>query len=130
MVEDYLSSALPLFRVLVSSLRNNRWQEFKRVFRESLSAISGQTGKPADRALSLAVLASGGSAAGPPALFQLASGYWISQAIYVAAKLGIADILKDAPKTGAEIALATGADERAISRLARALCTVGVFSST
>jgi hypothetical protein len=29
----------------------------------------------------------------PVALLQLVTGYWVSQAIYVAAKLGIADLL-------------------------------------
>jgi hypothetical protein len=57
----------------------------------------------------------------------LASGYWISQAIYVAAKLGIADFLKDSPKSASEIALATRADENAVYRLMRALCSVGAF---
>jgi site-specific DNA recombinase len=33
------------------------------------------------------------------ALFQLATGYWVSQAIYVAAKLGIADLLKNGPQS-------------------------------
>ena len=127
MVRDLLLSALPLFRILVSSLQNSRWQEFKRVFRESLSAIGGQTGEHADSVLALPVPASAGSATMPPRLFQLASGYWISQAIYVAAKLGIADILKDAPKSAAEVALVTRADEGAISRLLRALCAVGVL---
>ncbi|MFB2981369.1 hypothetical protein [Microseira sp. BLCC-F43] len=37
----------------------------------------------------------------PPqmALLQMVSGGWVSQAIYVAAKLGIADLLKDGPKS-------------------------------
>ncbi len=32
-------------------------------------------------------------------LDQMITGYWISQSIYVAAKLGIADLLADAPRT-------------------------------
>jgi SAM-dependent methyltransferase len=60
-------------------------------------------------------------------LFQLASGYWISQAIYVAAKLGIADFLKEGPQSASEIALATRADKNAVYRLMRALCAVGAF---
>ncbi len=31
----------------------------------------------------------------PVALLQLVTGYWVSQAIYVAAKLGLADLLRD-----------------------------------
>ncbi len=37
------------------------------------------------------------------------------------------DLLKDCPQSATEIALATGADERAVYRLMRALCAVGAF---
>jgi hypothetical protein len=127
MVTNTTLRVMPLLRVLRSSLRNDRWQQFKHVFREGLSAIAVQTRKHVDSVLSLPILTSAGSVTEPPPLFQMASGYWISQAIYVAAKLGIADILKDGPKSSSEIALATRADENSISRLMRALCAVGVF---
>jgi hypothetical protein len=42
-----------------------------------------------------------------PAVFQMATGYWVSQVVYVAAKLGIADLLADSPKSCEEIAGAT-----------------------
>lgn len=64
----------------------------------------------------------------PPILFQMASGYWISQAIYVAAKLGIADILNDGPRTSSEIAVLVDADARALFRLMRALSSLGIFT--
>lgn len=64
----------------------------------------------------------------PPPLFQMATSYWVSQAIYVAAKLGLADLLKDAPQSCGALALATGADRESLFRLMRALSTVGVFS--
>jgi len=127
MVTDNALRLVPLFRILTSSLRNDRWQEFKRVFRQGLSAIAIQTRRRVGSVLSLPVLASVGSVKEPPRLFQLASGYWISQALYVAAKLRIADFLKDSPKSASEIALATGADEDSIYRLMRALCSVGAF---
>jgi hypothetical protein len=38
----------------------------------------------------------------------LMSGYWIPQAIGVAADLGIADLLSEGPKTSDELAIATG----------------------
>jgi len=38
---------------------------------------------------------------------QLISGFWVSRAIYVAAKLEIADLVKDQPKTAVELARAT-----------------------
>ncbi len=64
----------------------------------------------------------------PPVLFQMATGYWVSQAIYVAAKLGIADLLKDGPQSCVALATATGADAASLFRLMRALASVGVFS--
>src|SRR5437763_85123 len=51
------------------------------------------------------------------------AGYWLSQAIYVAAKLGIADLLKDGPKGSGELAQAAGADPRSVYRLMRALAS-------
>jgi len=62
------------------------------------------------------------------ALFQMATGYWISQAIYVAAKLGIADLLKDGPQSYVALAVATGSDAPSLFRLLRALSSVGIFS--
>jgi hypothetical protein len=38
---------------------------------------------------------------------QMITGYWISQAIYAAAKFGIADHLKDGPRTVGELATAS-----------------------
>ncbi len=64
----------------------------------------------------------------PVALLQLVTGYWVSQAIYVAAKLGIADLLKDGPKNDGELAKATGTHGRSLYRLLRALASVGVFA--
>jgi hypothetical protein len=61
-------------------------------------------------------------------LDQMISGYWISQAIYAAAKFGIADHLKDGPKTVRELASATSANPDALYRLLRALASVGIFT--
>jgi len=66
--------------------------------------------------------------ASPPVLFQMATGYWVSQAIYVAAKLGIADLLKDGPQSCIALAASTGADAPSLFRLMRALSSVGIFS--
>jgi len=57
----------------------------------------------------------------------MATGYWISQAIYVVAKLGIADCFHNGPKSCQELADLTESDELALSRLMRALLSVGVF---
>jgi hypothetical protein len=63
-------------------------------------------------------------------LFQMTSGYWISQMIYVAAKLGIADLLRHGPRTCEELAQATGAHARSLYRVMRALASVGLFSES
>ena len=41
-------------------------------------------------------------------LGQMITAYWTSQAIYAAAKFGIADLLNDGPKSADELASATG----------------------
>ena len=64
----------------------------------------------------------------PVAMLQLISGFWISRAIYIAAKLGIADLLRDGPRTAAELAAATGAHASSLYRVLRALASVGVFT--
>jgi hypothetical protein len=61
-------------------------------------------------------------------LDQMISGYWISQAIYAAAKFAIADHLKDGPKTVGELAGATSTNPDALYRLLRALASVGIFA--
>jgi hypothetical protein len=58
----------------------------------------------------------------------MATGYWVSQAIYVAAKLGIADLLKDGPQSYVALAAATGSDAPSLFGVMRALASVGVFS--
>jgi ubiquinone/menaquinone biosynthesis C-methylase UbiE len=58
---------------------------------------------------------------------KMLTGYWISQALYVAAKLGLADCLKDGPRTAADLASATKSHPRAIYRLLRGLASIGVF---
>jgi hypothetical protein len=56
------------------------------------------------------------------------TGYWISKAIYVAAKLGIADLLADSPHSAEELAAATQTQAGALYRVLRALASVGIFS--
>jgi hypothetical protein len=60
-------------------------------------------------------------------LMQLILGYQMSQAIHVAASLGLADLLSAGPRTGAELAAATGTHPGALYRLMRALAAAGVF---
>ena len=63
------------------------------------------------------------------ALHEQIAGKWISEAIAVGAELGIPDILKDGPRSVAEIANAAGASEDAVRRLLRALASVSILSS-
>jgi hypothetical protein len=66
----------------------------------------------------------------PPnvALFEMAQGAWLTQALYVAVKLGVPDALRDGPLTADEVAQRVGADPGATYRLMRALASIGVFT--
>jgi precorrin-6B methylase 2/predicted transcriptional regulator len=61
-------------------------------------------------------------------LLEMMYGYIIPQAVYVAAKLGIADILSNGAKTTDEIAKAAEVNSQIIYHLMRMLVSVGVFS--
>src|SRR5262245_16443721 len=61
-------------------------------------------------------------------LDQMITGYWNSQAIYAAAKFGLADQLKDGPQTVEALAGATSTNPDALYRLLRALASIGIFS--
>jgi predicted O-methyltransferase YrrM len=62
------------------------------------------------------------------ALVAMMRGYQLSQALYVAATLGIADLLADGPRECVTLAHATGTDEASLYRLLRALASRGVFA--
>jgi ubiquinone/menaquinone biosynthesis C-methylase UbiE len=61
-------------------------------------------------------------------LLQLLSGAFVSQAVYVAAKLGLADLLADGPQNVKYLAEKTEMDERSLYRLLRSLASVGAFT--
>src|SRR5919198_4583643 len=65
----------------------------------------------------------------PPtaAMMGLITGYWVSQAVGVAAKLGVADVLADGPQPVEDIARAVGANGSALYRVLRLLASLGVF---
>lgn len=68
------------------------------------------------------------TAASPSAaLSRLINGFRVSQMIGVAAKLGLADLVADGPKSSAELAERTGMHAPSLYRLLRALSSVGVF---
>ncbi len=58
---------------------------------------------------------------------QMIYGFWISQAIYVAAKLNVADALESGPKDINSLAAEVGADSRSLHRLLRTLSSFDVF---
>jgi hypothetical protein len=66
-------------------------------------------------------------AAPPATLLPLLVGAWVSQAIYVAAKLGIADFLAEGPRTTAELAGSAQVNEGALYRVLRALASLEIF---
>lgn len=61
-------------------------------------------------------------------LYRLIDGYKITQAIHVAAVLGLADHLAAGPRPADDLATATGADTDALGRLLRALAAIGVLT--
>ena len=66
----------------------------------------------------------------PPsvAMLQMISGFWISRAIYIVAKLSLADHLRDGHKTADELAAVTKTHAPSLYRVLRALASVGVFA--
>ena len=71
------------------------------------------------------------AAAAPEVLLtQLAFGALMSQAVYVAAKLGVADLLAEKPRSVAELAAATETNRHALYRVLRSLASAGIFAET
>jgi len=68
----------------------------------------------------------------PPSttLLQMITGYWVSQAIYVAAKLGVADLLAEAPRSFEALAMETKTEAPLLRRVLRALASIGIFTET
>src|SRR3979490_335224 len=61
-------------------------------------------------------------------LRRLTNGFQVSQAIHVAAPLGLADLLRDGPRSVDDLAAATGTTAAALRRLLRALASVKIFA--
>jgi hypothetical protein len=64
------------------------------------------------------------------ALRQIASGLRASQALYVAAKLNVADHLAQGPLDAEELSRSTKVDAAALRRVMRALCSLDVFAES
>jgi len=73
------------------------------------------------------------SAAKPPALppgillYQMAIGHYVSRALDLAARLGVADLLAAGPQSATALAAKTATDAGALRRVLRLLASVGVF---
>ncbi len=70
---------------------------------------------------------SAGELAPRDALLRMTNAHEVSQAIHVAATLGIADLLEEGPRSAEDLARATGTHAPTLYRLLRALASVGVF---
>jgi hypothetical protein len=66
----------------------------------------------------------------PVQMLQMLAGFQISQALYVAAKLGVADRLVDGPRSVADVADALGAEPSSLGRVLRTLASLGVFTES
>lgn len=63
-------------------------------------------------------------------LMKFIVGKWISKPIYVAAELGIADMLVEGPKSIQDLAIESKTHSASLYRMMRALASVGIFSET
>jgi ubiquinone/menaquinone biosynthesis C-methylase UbiE len=60
-------------------------------------------------------------------LRQMMTGYWLSQSIYVIAKLGVADLLANGPQTAEQLAVPLEVDANALYRMLRTLSSYRLF---
>jgi O-methyltransferase domain/Dimerisation domain len=102
----------PLLRVLGGARKNNTWADLMLLLKEQFFAR--RVPRQRDPL--------------PPVLFTMASSYWLSQAVYVVARLGIADLLENHPQSSIELASATSCDARSLFRVLRAVASVGILS--
>jgi len=73
--------------------------------------------------------AAGENPAPPEAtLLHMATGAWVAQALYVVAKLGLADLLVAGPRSAVDLAEITGTHAGALYRILRALASLNVFA--
>ena len=63
-------------------------------------------------------------------IMQIASGYVASISLHIAAKLGIADLLKDGPKPVTDLAATTSTQADGLYRVLRVLASIGIFTET
>lgn len=59
---------------------------------------------------------------------RMITGYWSTQMVYVAAKLGLADLLEQGPRSAEDLATATKTHAPSLFRLLRGLASMGIFA--
>jgi hypothetical protein len=64
------------------------------------------------------------------AMTRMIYGFMLSQSIYVAAQLGLADLLRNGPRSSDDLACATCMHAPSLYRILRTLAAVGVFEET
>src|SRR6266498_2636843 len=99
--------------------------------RPSASCEPRNTATTAGRSGGNAMSDSGHSQELPPSwqFQQLMTSYYVPQAIYIAAQLGLADQLARNPQTAGELARATATDPAALNLLLYALSSIGIFTA-
>ncbi|MHC4960430.1 MAG: methyltransferase [Planctomycetota bacterium] len=63
-------------------------------------------------------------------MMRIATGYWLSKALFCAAKTGVADQLAEGPRPVAELAATAAVHAESLYRVLRALASVGIFEET
>mgnify|MGYP002382312277 CR=1 FL=1 len=63
----------------------------------------------------------------PEMLNRMITGYWTTQVVYVAAKLGLADLMGSGPKSAEELAQVVNVHAPSLYRLLRGLASLGIF---
>jgi hypothetical protein len=61
-------------------------------------------------------------------LYELATGYYLSHALYLAAKWNVAELLADGPRQASELAATTSTHAPSLARMLRLLASAGVFT--
>ena len=61
-------------------------------------------------------------------MLQMMSGFWVSRGLWIAAKLGISDLLVNGAKSVATLATETGTHSDSLYRILRALAMAGVYA--
>jgi hypothetical protein len=63
-------------------------------------------------------------------IVEILTGWLVSRALHVGAELGIADLLRDGPRSTTDLAAATSSHPQSLYRLVRMLASYGIFAET